>query len=132
MHSASPRVDLYSEPADSRGREGVLVSLPRRFLRSSAPLRAELHESGTLPEDARHSPAPLAPALLRKLEEVVAWTSPQQVALPRWLGDVLSQVQQRQKSCAVEEPRLSSAQRVLRRLLARSHGPYSGPRAERR
>ena len=72
-HSASPQVDLYSEPeadlhsgpADSRGREGVLASLPRQFLRLSALLRAELHESGTLPEDARHSLVPLAPALLR-------------------------------------------------------------------
>ena len=93
LHSASPQVGSYSEPADSRGREGVLVSPPRRFLRSSALLLAELHESGTLPEDARHSPVPLAPGLLRKLEEVVAWTWPQQAALPRWLGDVLSQVQ---------------------------------------
>ena len=72
LHSASPQADLYSEPADSRGREEVLVSPPRRFLRSSAPLRAELHESGTLPEDARHSPVPLAPALLRELAVVVA------------------------------------------------------------
>ena len=65
LHSASPQVDLYSEPADSRGREEVLVSPPRRFSRSSALLPAELHESGTLPADARHSPVPLAPALLR-------------------------------------------------------------------
>jgi len=93
LHSALPQVDLYSGRADFRERE-VMLALPlRRFLRSSAPLRAELHEPGTLPEDARHSPAPLAPALLRKLEVVVAWTSLPQGALPRWLGDVLSQVQ---------------------------------------
>ena len=64
-HWAEPEADLHSGPADSRGREGVLASLPRQFLRLSALLRAELHESGTLPEDARHSLVPLAPALLR-------------------------------------------------------------------
>ena len=64
-HWAEPEADLHSGPADSRGREGVLASLPRQFLRLSALLRAELHESGTLPADARHSPVPLAPALPR-------------------------------------------------------------------